>query len=248
MRHAFLSELFCKRKYTRASASGTRQVSEAGPSSVRAVSRSKDKQAVPGGDGNVLLAVHLIADRPGNDFPAEIHLPQQRAGVRIERLEIALTSAGEKQVRCSGQDPAAIDVVHLEAPLLFSGMGIKGHDGAMTERLGVGVDRALAGPCGIIGTGNGAGVCAAGVAQAFFVIDIYPREDRRIALPTRDVEQAGARAVGRRMPVAPALDAGEGRRARRLGRRYRPAFRIQAAGPVHLYKWRAGEKFSRRPV
>src|SRR5260370_39347928 len=87
MRHAFLSELFCRRKYTRAGASGTRQVSEAWPSSVRSVARSKDKQAVPRGDGHVLGTAQLAADTPGNDFAAEVQLPQQRTTARIERLE-----------------------------------------------------------------------------------------------------------------------------------------------------------------
>src|SRR5258708_8874673 len=93
--------------------------------SVRGVAKGKDKQAVPRGDGNVLLAIHLVTDRPGDDFAAEIHLPQQRAGVRIECLEVALAPSGEDQIRRGGQNPAHINVMHVETPLPFSGEGIE---------------------------------------------------------------------------------------------------------------------------
>src|SRR5207245_6515684 len=105
-----------------------------------------------------------------------------------------------------------------------------------------GVDRALARAPGVIGAGNGTGVCAAGIAQALFVVDVYTCEDGRVALPGGEVEQARARAEGRRIPVCPALDTRERRRARRLRRRERPALRVQAAGPIHVHDRTAGEK------
>ena len=48
--------------------------------------------------GHVLLAVDLVGDRAADDLPAEARLPQQRAGARVERLEVALAAAGEQQV------------------------------------------------------------------------------------------------------------------------------------------------------
>ena len=132
--------------------------------SVRGVAKSKDKQAVPRGDGNVLLAIHLVTDRPGDDFATEIHFPQQRASVRIERLEVALAPSGEHQIRRGGQNPAHINVVHLETPLFLSGVGIESDNGAVAERLRVGIDGTRSLAPRIIGAGNGAGVCAARIA------------------------------------------------------------------------------------
>src|SRR5260370_40954824 len=90
--------------------------------SIRAVTRGEGKIAVPRGDGDVLFAIHLVAHWPRNDLASEVHLPEQRAATRIQRLEIAFPSTDEEQVRGSGQNPAGVAVAHLEAPLLFPGL------------------------------------------------------------------------------------------------------------------------------
>ena len=78
--------------------------------------------------------------------------------------------------------------MHLKTPLLFSGVGIESNYGAATERFCVGVDGTLAGARGIIGAGNGAGVCATGIAQALSVVHIYAREDRRVVFPSGEIK------------------------------------------------------------
>src|SRR6266853_5566792 len=132
--------------------------------SIRAVTGREGKKAVPRGDGDVLFAIHLVAHGPRDDLASEVHLPEQRAATRIQRLEIAFPSTNEKQVRGSSQNPAGVDVVHLEAPLLFPGLRIESDHRAMSERLGIDVDGTLPGACRIVGARNGAGVGAAGVA------------------------------------------------------------------------------------
>ena len=67
-------------------------------------------------------------------------------------------------------------------------------------------------------------------------------EDRRVAFPRRDVDQPGSRAERRRVPVGAALIARPRRLPRRLWRRDRPPFVVEAARPVHLDERRAGEE------
>src|SRR6266571_6206403 len=148
--------------------------------SIRAVTGSEGKKAVPRGDGDVLFAIHLVAHGPRDDLASEGHLPEQRAAACIQRLEVAFATTNEEQVRGGGQNSAGVDVVHLKGPLLLSSLRIESDHRAMSERLGVGVDGTLPGARGIVGARNGAGVCAAGVAQAFLVLDVYPAEDRRV--------------------------------------------------------------------
>src|SRR5260370_11983454 len=132
--------------------------------SIRAVTGSEGKKAVPRGDGDVLFAIHLVAHGPRDDLTSEVHLPEQRAATRIQRLEIAFAPANEEQVRGSSQNPAGVDVVHLKGPLLLSSLRIESDHRAMSERLGIGVDGALTGACRIVGARNGAGVGAPAVA------------------------------------------------------------------------------------
>ena len=82
-----------------------------------------------------------IADRPAVDRRSKIRLPQQRAGARIQRLEVAFPSAREQQVRSRRQDAAVGHVGHLELPLLPARRGIDRDHRAVTGRLGPRIDR-----------------------------------------------------------------------------------------------------------
>src|SRR5436190_11206164 len=74
------------------------------------------EQRVPGSNHHVLIAIHLIRDRPSHYLAAEIGLPEQRAVPRVERLEVPLASSGKQQIGRRRQDPAVGDVRHVEFP------------------------------------------------------------------------------------------------------------------------------------
>src|SRR6185436_14420335 len=67
-------------------------------------------------------------------------------------------------------------------------------------------------------------------------------EDRRVVFPRGHVEEPGARAERRRVPVGPALIAWPGGLSGRLWRRDRAPLGVESAGPVHLYERRAGQE------
>src|SRR5688572_23275952 len=53
------------------------------------------EQVIARRHGDVLLAVHRVGDRPGRDLSAGHRLPQQCAGLRVEREEVPFTAAGK---------------------------------------------------------------------------------------------------------------------------------------------------------
>ncbi len=58
-------------------------------------------QAVAGRDRDILLAANLVRDACGRCFASHGDLPQERAGSRVERVEIPLAAADEQQVGCA---------------------------------------------------------------------------------------------------------------------------------------------------
>ena len=143
-----------------------------------------------------------------------MRLPQQRAGARVERLEVAFASAREQQVRGRRQDAAVGDVGHLELPLLAPGAGIERDHRAVAGRFGPRVDRRAA----EARARRARPTKFCGPPPTKFAADLVLRRrgriDARVVFPGGDVEQAGARAVGRRIPVGAALIAGIGRLVR----------------------------------
>src|SRR5262245_853410 len=81
---------------------------------------------------------------------------------------------------------------------------------------------------------------AAGKSLALTVRGLLLYEDRRVVVPARHVEEPGARAVRRRIPVRPALDSRKDRCPLFRGHAARNADRtavvVDAAGPVHLHE------------
>src|ERR1700730_9259959 len=104
----------------------------------------------------------------------------------------------------------------------------------MGERLGISIDGPLASAQGVLGPWNGAGVGAASVPLAFCVFCIHAGENRSVIFPGRKVEESGAWAVRRRIPVCSALNARIRRGTGRLRCEDRPAIGVEAACPVNL--------------
>src|SRR5205809_3924643 len=81
-----------------------------------AAAQTERKKRVTGGDRDVLPAVDLIGDGARRDLSSETRFPEQRAGARVQRVEISFTPAGEEHVRRGREDAAVGDVGHLETP------------------------------------------------------------------------------------------------------------------------------------
>src|SRR5512140_2535696 len=62
----------------------------------------RDRAAPPGDDRDVLLAVLLPGDGRAGDAGAGVVPPQLLAGLRVERLQVALGRAGEDEVPVGG--------------------------------------------------------------------------------------------------------------------------------------------------
>src|SRR4029450_3037954 len=89
--------------------------------------REHEHRPLPGAD-DVLLAVHRVADGPARVRTAEIDVPQQLAGLRVERDEVAFHAAAEDEIT-GGREHARLGVVdHLEIPLLLAGLRVEGAD------------------------------------------------------------------------------------------------------------------------
>src|SRR6202035_1706254 len=116
------------------------------------------------------------------------------------------------------------------------------------QRFGVGINGPLADTSGVIRTGNGSGVGAAGKASAFLVFRLHAGKNRAVIFPGGDVEEPSARAVGWRVPVRSALDAGIRRHTRRLRCGDWPAIGIEAARPIDLHEWLAVQKLARTTI
>src|SRR5262249_29154644 len=148
-----------------------------------------------GDDGDVLLAVDGVGHRAVDDLAAQAGLPELCAGMRVERVEVPLAPSGEEQVARGGQDAAVGHVELLEGPLLLARLRIDGHH------------RSVAGGVGPVVDGRGAADADAGRARdrrerdgtttgkvaARYVLRRFLSEDRRIALPRRDVHEPRSR-------------------------------------------------------
>src|SRR5678816_3020322 len=95
------------------------------------------EQRAAGADRHVLLAVHRVAHRRGIDLAADVRLPQQRTGLRVERQEVAVAAAAEHDVAGSHERAAPRDVAEPELPLVVQRRRIVGAHHA--DRLGLGI-------------------------------------------------------------------------------------------------------------
>lgn len=95
-------------------------------------------------DCHILRAVDGVGDRAVDDLAAQTRFPQLRAGDCIKRVEVTLATTGEQQVRGRRQDAAVGDVLLLESPLAFTGVGVERDDGTVANGIGPVVDRGLA--------------------------------------------------------------------------------------------------------
>ena len=171
--------------------------------------------AVSAQTDHILPAIHRIGDRTAGYGPAEIGMPEQRAVGRVQRKEEPFPAPGKKKVRRGG-DNAALGVIHhLEIPLLFAGPRIDGPHCAVSLGLRSIGNSGPASAASAPPTG-GSSATAAGRAPAVAHVSLVFRPLARIALaggspvviPCRHIEQSGARAERRRIPVRAALRTG----------------------------------------
>src|SRR5262245_6307785 len=89
-----------------------------------------------GSNRDVLSSFDLIRDRTGRDLTAKARFPKERSGARVEGVEVTFASAGEEEVRRSGQYSAVRYIGHRKPPLLISRVGVERNDSAMSCSLG----------------------------------------------------------------------------------------------------------------
>src|SRR5262249_9285108 len=154
----------------------------------------------------VLLAIHGVRHGTVDNLRAEVGLPEERPRARVERLEIAFAVAGKEDIRRGGQDPAIGDVGGVVLPPFLARARIDRLDGAVAGRLGPVVDRTALYRWNCGRSWNGRIRCVRPQRRTS-PWPIWHRhsdaEVRSIVLPCRYVEQAGAGAEGRRVPVRP---------------------------------------------
>ena len=182
---------------------------------------------------NCLPSTSYVIGRGVDLHRPEAALPQQRAGARVERLEIAFAAAGEQQIGRGRQDAAVGEVVHRERPLALAGRRIDRDDGAVARRVGPRVDRTAPDVRRHrrVGHGPRRPIAAAHERAARLILGGLAREHAGDVLPGGNVEEPGPRAVRRRVPVRAALLPGPDRRAGRLRRLDRPALARRARSP-----------------
>src|SRR5262245_16784941 len=112
------------------------------PTLVISFPQSEYAQREPGDRRDVLLPVDVVGDRTVDNLRPEARLPDERSGLRVERVEIALAAAREQQIRRRRQNAAVGDVGHRKAPLDVAASGVDGKDRARGRCLGAAVGRA----------------------------------------------------------------------------------------------------------
>jgi hypothetical protein len=63
-------------------------------------------ERVAGRDRDILLPLRLVGHRSGSRLTTDVHLPQQRAGARIQRVKVPFATPHEQQVSRRRQDAA----------------------------------------------------------------------------------------------------------------------------------------------
>src|SRR5579871_438114 len=197
-----------------------------------------DKERASRRDSDVLAIVHHVAHRAAIYLTTEVLLPQQIAVLAVERIEVAFTPAAENQIRRRGQHTRPRNIAHLEFPFLIAGLRIEGANHSEALLLGLTI-------------WNQIRLCHRSVACGSAESGAF-REYRAAVLPPRNVEQAGVRAVGWRIPVGAAqavrLDQHRRRAVLLPGNAHRPALLVKAGEPVRLDERLAHEELTAGPI
>src|SRR5262249_54154475 len=146
------------------------------------------------------------------DAATHSRAPEELSVARVESEEVAFAAAAEEQICCGRENACVGEIAHFEIPLLLAGLGIDRADRAEAFVFALVVQRSIA---EVKKWSRGA---PAAEVLAFFVFRLALHENRRVVVPSGNVEESGARAVGRVVPVGAALISGIDQRALRRRR------------------------------
>ena len=188
--------------------------------------------APTGFDGDVLLALHFVADRRRENARAGGRRPDLGARIRTEGTEVAHAIALEDEVARGGQGATVPGVGVLHPPYFLFRHRVPGLQVALQTRLGRGLDfRDLRQTTGV--------EVHARVPAELALLEIGVRNVREASIHGGDVHEAGRRMEGHRLPAM--RPPGAGQRQEGLARLAPARFRVfdgsarlhvKAGGPV----------------